>query len=58
VEAQLKKCEGQLEDVKRKGEELSALAPQMVSSAELNLLQSSYLDLQRKVCLILLIQNI
>ena len=49
IEAQLKKCESQMEDVKKRQSELSALDPEIISPHEMDLLQSNYMDLQRKV---------
>lgn len=49
IEAQLRKCEAQMEDVKRRQSELTALDPEIISPHEMDTLQSNYMDLQRKV---------
>lgn len=49
MEAQLKTCEGQLRDLRQRGEELSVVAPKMINPTEIKALQTSYMELQQKV---------
>lgn len=49
IEGQMKKCESQLEDVKKRQSELSSLDPEIISPYEMESLQSNFMDLQRKV---------
>jgi len=49
IESQMKKCESHLEGVKKRQTELIALDPEIISPYEMETLQSSFMDLQRKV---------
>ncbi|KAH3846261.1 hypothetical protein DPMN_088560 [Dreissena polymorpha] len=49
IESQMKKCEAQLEGVKKLGTELSAMDPEIISPYEMESLQSNFMDIQRKV---------
>ena len=51
----MKKCETQLEGVKKRQSELSSLDPEIISPYEMESLQSNFMDLQRKVCNILVV---
>ncbi|KAL8590281.1 hypothetical protein ACOMHN_006397 [Nucella lapillus] len=49
LETQLKKCEGQLDELKGRERELSSHTPRAVVPSELGSLRNTYMDLQRKV---------
>ena len=49
METQLKTCEGQLRDLRHRGEELSEVAPKMINPTEIKALQTNYMELQQKV---------
>ncbi|XP_076463745.1 nesprin-1-like isoform X2 [Babylonia areolata] len=49
LETQLKKCEGQLDELKGRERELSSHSPRAVVPSELTSLRNTYMELQRKV---------
>ena len=49
METHLKTCEGQLRDLRQRGEELSIVAPKMINPTEIKALQTNYMELQQKV---------
>ncbi|KAK3090167.1 hypothetical protein FSP39_009684 [Pinctada imbricata] len=49
IDAQLKKCEGQIDELRKISDELSDVVPQMVSPGEVKSLQNTVSDLKQKV---------